>query len=200
MTLDTSKFTAAASAAICLMAISGCGEQSSAWAPTPGPIDCAVEVQIAVRSQPYSHGDAINDGDFDVLSTNVLPIKSDGGTGHIVSKNEKSVVELSWDAVKLTQKRKDQHHAPIFQIAFENCQFNIKNEIVRPDGTSHGLGTETATWVVTEDFDPKFSPITFTAADGTEQALVIRTRLLTQPTKAEPLDLADELKAATDVP
>ncbi len=198
MTLPATRMSFAAVATICVTAITGCGEQSSAWMPSPGPIDCEVEVQIAVRSQPYSEGDVINDGNFKVLSTTILPIKSNGGRGHVVSKNDEAVVELHWDAVTVSQMRKDQHHEPKLQIEFENCRLEIKNDIVRPDGTSHRLGAESASWIAGEDYELKFSPITFTADDDNERAIVVRTRLIKQATKAASIDVGATLNAETD--
>lgn len=158
-----------------------------------GTIDCAIEIQISVRSEPYKPGDVIKDGDFFVVSSNVFPIHSTGGAGHVVGNSNGVIMEVEWDAVRLLERRHDQHHSPEKQIVFDNFRFHIKNPIVLPNGSSYpkgiSSGGEPRTALLTE-FDLPFAMVPFgPSLEKNERALVIRARLLPKIEPAKPLTI-----------
>lgn len=176
--------------AVILLVLTGCSSQSDLWTEKAGDVDTAIEVEIAIRSHPFEPGDAINEGEFVVVSSNVIPIRSTGGPGHTISDSDGVIMELQWDDVRLLQSRIDQHHPSVSRISFENIRFNIQNQLVRPDGVTHRLGAGPDSLTLDSTFDPIMSPLNFSApADDAERTLVIRARLLTEPPPARPLSL-----------
>ena len=176
-------------AIITLVLLSGCRSESAVSKEGEGTVDRAVDFQIAVRSNPYGQGDSLNEGEFLVVSSNVLPIHSTGGPGHVVCNHDGVIMELQWEGVRLFQTRIDQHHSPDTRIAFDNCRFVIKNQLVF-GGTSHGIGSETPSRNFNTEFDWMYGPVTFpSGVDDDVIVLVIRGRLLPQPESARPLTI-----------
>lgn len=179
--------------AIALLVLSGCSSQSDVWTEKSGDIDTAIEVEIAVRSHSFERGDAINEGKFFVVSSNVIPIRSTGGPGHTLSDSDGVIVELQWDDVRLLQNRLNQHAPLESRVLFQNVRFNIHNQLVRPDGVTHSIGSTPASLTLDGTFDPIVSPLTFSSpADDVQRALLIRARLLTEELPAKPLSLPIE--------
>ena len=192
------QFCAFAGLAI-LVTLSGCGSNTSAES-SKSNINCAVEVQIAVRSEPYKTGDTVNSGTYEVLSSNLFPIRSTGGRGHAISNTNGTIIEISWDSVRLLTYNAEQ------RIRFDDFSYVIRNEIQPPDGIRHRFGSSTKTMTLNTDFDWLQSPLAY-AVKGqrrsqnrdNHRSLVIRGRLLTQTTDAKPLrisPLAGEKKNA----
>lgn len=176
--------------AVTLLVLAGCSNQSDLWAEKAGDVAAAIEVEIAIRSHPFEPGDAINEGEFFVVSSNVIPIRSTVGPGHAISSVDGVIMELQWDDVRLLQSRNDQYHRYESRISFENVRFNIQNQLVRPDGVTHLPGSGPDSLTLDGTFHPIFSPLNFSSpADDGERALVIRARLLTEPPPARPLSL-----------
>lgn len=162
-----------------LILLTGCGSESSSVLRDTGDIDCAIEIQIAVRSQPYREGEGMNAGDFYVASSNVFPIRSAGGPGHVISKSDGVIMEIEWSGVQLRERRKDQHHSFKNRISFDDFRFQLINQVLRPDGTSHGFGSGPGSMTLGPEFDVTQGPVTFSAGvDNKESALVVRARLL----------------------
>jgi len=187
-------------AIITLVLLSGCRSESAVSKEGEGTVDRAVDFQIAVRSNPYGQGDSLNEGEFLVVSSNVLPIHSTGGPGHVVCNHDGVIMELQWEGVRLFQTRIDQHHSPDTRIAFDNCRFVIKNQLVYPDGQSHRLGSAVRDSLnLNTEFDFMFSPLTFSSGvEEKEHALVIRGRLLPQAKPAKPLTIPKMSGAITE--
>lgn len=193
------KIISSNTAIIAFLLLSGCRSESEVWVAKTGGTDCAIEVQIAVRSEPYRQGDNMNDGDFRVVSSNVLPIHSVGGPSSVVCNQDGVIVEIQWDDVRLLQTRVDQHHNPETQISFDNLRFVIKNQLVRPDGIKHRIDSGPDSQTLSTEFDLMFSPITFSATgDEYERALVIRARLLPHDEPANPLVISQMPDVALD--
>ncbi len=150
-----------------------------------------MEVEIAVRSEPYRPGDRIDEGDFSVVSSSVIPIGSTGGPARIVCNTDSVVFELEWRDVQLFKSRKDQHSEPNARLSFHDCRFRIKNQIVRPDGVAHQLSMR-SDLTLDQSFDPIFSPLTFSSDGGDERTLVIRARLVPEAPATKPLPLASK--------
>ncbi len=188
-------------ALITLALLPGCGSESTPGFIDTASIDCAIEVQIAIRSEPYKRGDRINEGDFRVMSSNVFPIHSTGGAGHGVMSSNGANMEVRWDRVRLQERRLDQHHSPEKRIAFDNFGFQIKNPIVLPNGTSYpnGLGHSERKRMLTTEFD-SFVAATFSSeAEKKPRLFVIRARLLPEAGSAKPLIIPQTMPdVATD--
>jgi len=175
-------------ALITLVLFSGCDGESSSVSRDTGSIDCAIEIQIAVRVQPYREGDGMNEGEFLVVSSNVFPIRSTGGPGHAICNSDGAVMEIEWSSVQMLQSRKDQHHRFKKRIAFGDFRFELNNQVVRPDGVSHGFGSNPGSLTLTTEFDVTQGPVTFSSGAGrNDHALLVRSRLLAKNKTANPL-------------
>jgi len=169
----------------------GCERESKVWIEDPGGHESAVEIQIAVRSDPYQLGDSVNEGDFSIVSACVLPISSIGGPGHAICNQDGAIIEMKWRDATLLQTRLDQHHPPTRQIRFDKFRFAIRNEIVRPDGTRHRVSSGPASQTLGNEFDWLISPITFSSEEGnSERALVVRARFLPEIESVKPLPIS----------
>ena len=176
---------------IALMAVwlSGCGGGSTAGSSDAVTIDCAVEIQIAVVSG-RKPGDTINEGDWRVAAACVLPVRSTGGPGHVVSSTDGAVIELQWSDVLMIHGGK--------MIAFSDCEWRLRNRVNRRDGVSHGFGGRLLNntrnfgkefeWISSVEIDTTLSDKTL--REQSDRSLVIRGRLLPEAPPAEPLDLA----------
>ncbi|TWT61525.1 hypothetical protein [Rubinisphaera italica] len=192
------KMVSSAIAVITLISLSGCGSETAVWTESAAAIDCAIEVQIAVRSQPYRQGDGINDGDFLVVSSNVFPIQSTGGPSHVVCNNDGVIIEMQWDDVRLLQTRIDQHQSPETRLSFDNFRCVIMNKLV-VGSTSHGMVSGPNSRNLNTEFDWLFSPLTFSSGvEKNERTLVIRARLLPQIESAKPLTIPQMPDTATE--
>lgn len=184
------KLVSSALAYITLVLLSGCGTETSSAVRDAGLIDCAIEIQIAVRVQPYREGDGLsmNEGDFLVVSSNVFPIRSKGGSGHVVCNSDGAVMDIEWSSVRLIKSRKDQHHSFEKRIIFDDFRFQLNNQVVRPDGVSHGFGSGPGSLTLTKEFDITQGPATFSSGvEEKDHALLVRARLLPSIKPAEPL-------------
>jgi hypothetical protein len=80
--------------------LSGCGRKSL-QSTTESSINCAVEIQIAVVSG-LNEGDKLDDGEWHVAASCILPVHSTGGPGHVVCNTDGTVIELQWEDVQMT--------------------------------------------------------------------------------------------------
>jgi hypothetical protein len=80
--------------------LSGCGRKSL-QSTTESSINCAVEIQIAVVSG-LNEGDKLDDGEWQVAASCILPVHSTGGPGHVVCNTDGTVIELQWEDVQMT--------------------------------------------------------------------------------------------------
>jgi len=150
--------------------------------------DCAIEVQIAVRSEPYRQGDRMNGGDFFVVSSSVFPIHSTAGPGHVVCNSDGVIAEIRWDGVRRWQHGTEQ------RISFEKLRFNMKNQLVLPNGTSYGFGFGYSNQPTTlsGEFDILLGPATFeSGVEKKKRAFMARARLLPQTEPAKPLSIPE---------
>lgn len=178
-------------ATIAFVLLCGCERESEVWIEDSGSHESGVEVQIAVRSDPYQLGDSVNEGDFSIVTACLLPIGPTGGPGHAICNQDGTIVEMNWRGVTVLKTRLDQHHPAKRQIRFDNFRFAIRNEIVRPDGTRHRVSSGTASQTFGTDFEWLISPITFSSEEGKNvQALVVRARFLPEIEPAKPLPIS----------
>ena len=169
--------------------LSGCG-RNSVQPATESSINCAVEIQIAVVSG-LNEGDEMDDGEWHVAASCVLPVHSTGGPGHVVCKTDGTVIELQWDDIKMT-------HAGN-RIRLEGGQWRIRNRIDRRDGVSQTIGGGESH--PPPSFGPDFEwlascEIDTMLAAPTGRKLVVRGRLLPDEPTIEPLNLSKKEPAA----
>ena len=192
------KIVSSAFAHVTLVLLSGCGGESTSVFRDAGAINCSIEIQIAVRSQPYRTGDGMNEGDFLVVSSNIFPIRSTGGPGHVVCNSDGVIMEIQWDGVQLLESRIDQHHSFEKRISFDNFRFQLNNQIVRPDGVSHRFGSGPRLLTLSTEFDLTHGPMTFSSRTGKEErALMVRARL-TKTEPAKPLAIPQTPELSTE--
>ena len=148
-------------------------------------IDCAVEMQIAVVSG-LKPDDNISDGEWHLAATGILPVRSSGGPGHVVSNTNGVVIELQWDDVRMTHDGK--------RIKFDGGKWRIMNRIDRRDGVSQtveggpsrpalNIGMEFE-WLASCEIDTMFT-------ERAGRRLVIRARVLPETPSAPPLKLEE---------
>jgi len=194
------KIVSSALAHITLVLLSGCGGESTPVFRDAGPINCSIEIQIAVRSQPYRKGDGMNEGDFLVVSSNIFPIHSTGGPGHVVCNSDGVVMEIKWDEVQLLESRMNQHHSFEKTISFDNFRLQIHNQIVRPDGVSHSFHGSPNSLALSTEFGLIQTPLAFSSsAEKKERALIIRARLLPKAKPAKSLTIPQTPEFATEI-
>lgn len=163
----------------------GCVGDSVAGSTNEGSIDCAIEFQIAAVSG-LKQDDRLNDGDWRIAASCVLPVHSDGGPGHVVCNTDGTIVDIQWADVRLVDDGKS--------IAFGDCRWAIRNRIDRRDGVSHTIGGQSPndTTYFSTDFQWLASCELDTALrQRSGRRLVIRGRLLPEAPPAQPLNLAD---------
>jgi hypothetical protein len=168
-----------------VLLLSGCGGESAAESKNTATIDCAIEIQIVVVSA-LKPGYKINDGDWHVAAACVLPVHSTGGTGHIISNANGTIIELQWDDVRIMHNGK--------RIEFAGGQWRIRNRIDRRDGISQTLGGGASSpplsfgtdfeWLASCEIDTGLS-------ERTGRKLVIRGRMLPKTPPALPLNLEE---------
>jgi hypothetical protein len=169
--------------------LSGCG-RNPVQPTTESSINCAVEIQIAVVSG-LNEGDSMDDGEWHVATSCVLPVRSTGGPGHVVCKTDGTVIELQWDDVQMTDAGN--------RIRLEGGQWQIRNRIVRRDGVSQTIGGGVSH--PPPSFGPDFEwlaacEIDTMLAEPTGRKLVVRGRLLPDAPTIEPLNLSNSEPAA----
>jgi len=172
-----------------MLLLSGCGGESIADSRSAVTVDRAIEVQLAVVSR-QEPGDNQNDRDWQIVSAWVLPVRSTGGPGTVVSNTDGTIIRIEWSAVRLTQKG----------IMFDGFRWAIDNRIDRRDGVSHVLQSsndksETASHqqqFFGSDFEWLGSVELDTATKGpTGRTLVIRGRMLPRVPSSRPIQLAE---------
>ncbi len=128
----------------------GCGGKSIATPKPATNIDRSLELQIAVRSKPYQAGDEINDGEFRVLASNVLPIHSTGGPGGVLSETDGVLVEIAWSGVRLLGND---------ELRLTDFRWTIHNQLVEHDG-SRTIGWQgPSTQVFHSEYTPLLAPV-----------------------------------------
>lgn len=174
-------------AVIPLLSLAGCGHETAVWQSQSAGIDCGLQVQVIVRSlteTPTSSGSAEN---HRVVVSSMLPIISNGGAGHVVSSVEGVLMDLEWDEVRVLQSREDQHHPWQYRLAFKGFRFSIRNQILRPDGVRHRLGTATDKQVFETTFERLFAPVSFEGTEPTGTGeFVVRARMVNDVVDPEP--------------
>ena len=169
--------------------LSGCG-RNSVQPTTESSINCAVEIQIAVVSG-LNEGDTMDDGEWRVAASCILPVHSTGGPGHVVCNTDGTVIELQWDDVQMTHAGK--------RIRLGGGQWRIRNRIDRRDGVSQTIGGGVSH--PPPSFGPDFEwlascEIDTMLAEPTGRKLVVRGRLLPDEPTIEPLSLSNKEPAA----
>ena len=147
------------------------------------PINCAVEIQIAVVSG-HEQGDTMDDGEWHITASCILPVHSTGGPGHVVCNTDGTVIELQWDDVRMIQSGR--------RISLRGGQWRIRNRIDRRDGVSQTIGGGVSN--PPPSFGPDFEwlascEIDTMLAEPTGRKLVVRGRLLPDEPATKPLSL-----------
>lgn len=97
---------------------------------------------------------------------------------------------MEWRDVTRLKTKLDQHHRTKRRIQFDNFRFAIRNELVRPDGTTHRLSSTPDSQTLGTEFDWLISPITFQSEESkNELAIVVRARFLPGIESAKPLPI-----------
>ena len=175
------------SSVIALMAVllSGCGGDSAAASKNAASIDCAIEIQIAVVSG-LKPGHKQTDGDWHVAAACVLPVRSTGGPGHVVSNTDGTIIELQWSDVRLSDNGKF--------IAFGGCEWEIKNRIDSRDGNRWTLGrgvvNNTTNFGTDSEWNWLVGPVTLDSGLS-DRKFVIRGRMLPKALLTQPLKLEE---------
>ncbi len=164
--------------------LSGCG-RNPVQPTTESSINCAVEIQIAVVSG-LNEGDPMDDGEWRVAASCILPVHSTGGPGHVVCNTDGTVIELQWDDVQMTHAGK--------RIRLGGGQWRIRNRIDRRDGVSQTIGGGVSH--PPPSFGPDFEwlascEIDTMLAEPTGRKLVVRGRLLPDEPATKPLSLSN---------
>ena len=174
-----------------LASISGCQPVTSAELRNETDIHCNIEIQIAVRSEPYKTGDAVNSGKYHVLSSNLFPIHSIGGSGHVVSNTNGTIIEICWNKVQLITFDGEK------RVQFDDFSYVIKNQIQPPDGINHRFGSSTKSMTLNTEFDWLQSPLAYAVSGqrrsqnrDNHRSLVVRGRLLKKVAAAKPLRIS----------
>jgi hypothetical protein len=152
-------------------------------------IDCAIEIQIAVVTD-LKPGHKMTDGDWHVAAACVLPVRSTGGPGHVVSNTDGTIIELQWSDVRLIHDGK--------WIAFDDFEYVIRNRIDCRSGTSYSnLGSRQLNSPRTFPTDSEWYWIAGkvglapASREPFDRWLVIRGRYLPKAPPAQPLHLEE---------
>ena len=167
--------------------LASCSSEEPQAGSKPAGFDNWIEIQIALRSQPYKPNEEINSGDFKIVRSVMLPIPSEGGAGHTVCMNNGTIIEIEWDrAGPLPRAQKG--------VLFEGFSWTIRNALVE-NGDRRTFGWSGPTdKAVTVEFDYLGSPLSLghTAEEIQKSPeLVIRARWLEVGPKAPDIRLTE---------
>lgn len=167
------------------LSLGGCTEYSNQKDESPLSINCAIEIQVAVVSGRGKNA-TIDEGEWRVAARCLLPITSSGGSGHVISSTDGTIVEMKWDRVQMSDDGT--------RIVFSDCEWAIRNQIERRDGVSQRVGGRRLSppLVFGSEFDWLATCEIDTAGEQkSDRRLVIRGRLLPEAPTPPPLKLAD---------
>ena len=108
--------------ALAVVVFWGCGKKPEAerWEE--------VEFRVALRSEPYESGDAINSGDFEDLILLSIPIQIKSGPGEAHAVKDCVWLHIAWDNLIF--------YDDMNQLGFEGFRRKIDNRFKSPYGTS----------------------------------------------------------------
>lgn len=172
-----------------MLTMSGRSSQAVADSSATKPVaSCAVELQMAIRSEWYKTHDSLDSGDFQIVSTSVFPIESAGGPGQVVANSDGVITKLYWRDVRLGRRRSGEQY-----LEFEDfgCEITNRIDVYGIVYTNFPGGYAVGSTRLWKEFDLLVSPLQTKTLDGQERVFVVRARLLPKMPVAPTIDLSE---------
>jgi hypothetical protein len=160
----------------------------------PVKYDSCLEFQVALRMTPLNVGDGYNDGEFKVITSNIVPIHREGGPGHVVSDVNGVIVEMQWSDVEPAGRN---------GVNFTDFRWIIRNRLLCSDSetrwwsdwsgrvspNTQGFSTEFDALVTPVSIHPK----SHDSAERPPPILFLRCRWLPSLPKVPDIDLRNNM-------
>ena len=169
--------------ALLCMTLSACSKQTGS---KPQDETTAIEIRIALRSEPYKTGDEANSGTFEELNLHVIPVTIGDKPVKVVSVSDGVVIEASWQEASLSQRF----------LILKGFSYEVKSKLVSPHGDWRTTGQSGPEDIgLNEEWRYLVTPVSIDPGSESAPQLVIQARW-TGSRKYVPRDLILKPKTA----